>query len=78
LSTGHCSEPNIPPVGAILVIIGGDSFVHIIYQSKMMGKHIINAIADFKRSGVKLRIFKPAMPFGGMMASYMHLICHVL
>jgi len=36
LSSGHCSEPNSPPVGAILVLLGGDPFVHIVCEQRMI------------------------------------------
>jgi hypothetical protein len=31
-SSGGCCEPNIPPYGAILVVLSGDQFVYIIYE----------------------------------------------
>jgi hypothetical protein len=42
------------------------------------GKQIINSICDFEWTRVELRISKVAVTFGGIKASYIHLICHEL
>ena len=36
LSSGHCCEPNRPPGGAILVVCGGDPFVDIVCERKIV------------------------------------------
>ena len=36
LSSGRCCEPNRPPGGAILVVFGGDPFIDIVCESKMV------------------------------------------
>jgi len=36
LSSGRCCEPNRPPGGAILVVFGGDLFVDIVCEQKMV------------------------------------------
>jgi len=35
LSSGHSCEPKSPPVGAILVVFGGDLCVNIVCEQKM-------------------------------------------
>jgi len=37
LSSGRCCcEPNRPPSGAILVVFGGDPFINIVCEQKMV------------------------------------------
>jgi len=36
LSSGRCCEPNGPSAGAILVVFGGDPFVDIVCEQKMV------------------------------------------
>ena len=36
LSSGHCCEPNRPPGGAILVVLGGDPFVDIVCEQMIV------------------------------------------
>ena len=40
LSSGRCSVANSPPVGAILVVFGGDPCFHIICEQKMVVNQI--------------------------------------
>jgi len=36
LSSGCCCEPNSPLVGVILVVIGGDPFIDIVFEPKLV------------------------------------------
>ena len=42
LSSGHCCEPYRPPGGAILVVFGGDLFVNIECEHKMVVNYPFN------------------------------------
>ena len=48
LSSGHRFEQNSPPVGAILVDLGGDLCVNIICEQIIDGNRIINSIGVFE------------------------------
>jgi hypothetical protein len=78
LSSGCCCEPNNPPGGAILVDFSGDPFVDIGCEQTGGSKQIVIAMGNFECSGVQWKIFKVAVTFSGMKASYIHLLCHVL
>jgi len=36
VSSGHCYEPNHQPVGAIVVVFGGDPYIDIICEQTMV------------------------------------------
>jgi hypothetical protein len=74
---GYC-EPNSPPVGAKLVIIGGDQFVDSVCEYTIGSQQIITSIGDVECNRVYLRISKVAVTFSGMKAFNINNICHEL